>query len=93
MDPDAALARIRLLAVTALGGRVGAAHAELADCVHSLDEWITRGGFLPADWADTRRRGADRTALTGERQAQLPPRPRNGEAEDTPDGVGLGPVH
>ena len=50
LDPDATLRRIR--------GLVAEAHTlddplgpdELVELVEALDEWITRGGSLPAAW-------------------------------------------
>lgn len=31
-------------------------HAEsLADAFEALDAWLSRGGFIPAEWADTER--------------------------------------
>lgn len=53
MDPNATLARIRELTaiVEAEEGDVGPyMTAELAELVTALDEWPSRGGFLPRDW-------------------------------------------
>lgn len=33
------------------GRRIEAAAQELADAVDALNDWIVRGGFLPAAWA------------------------------------------
>lgn len=57
MDPDAALQLVRdgivELRAAAEGdsndAEIEAAH-ELADAVQALDEWLSKGGFLPADW-------------------------------------------
>lgn len=54
MDPDAALAAIRRLAKAFdaadddwLAAQVA---SELIDSVIGLDDWLKRGGRLPADW-------------------------------------------
>lgn len=54
MDPDQALTDAR----DALRGtesendaRAALAALALADAFRALDEWLTKGGFLPADWA------------------------------------------
>jgi hypothetical protein len=58
MDPNETLKRIRQIA-----GRFEKGQArnqdgpELADLIDALDGWISRGGFLPRDWA----RAADKT--------------------------------
>jgi len=56
MDPNANLKEIRSLAKSVyaqweagLDINQGNA-AELVSLVQDLDEWITRGGFLPQDW-------------------------------------------
>lgn len=58
MDPDAALAAIRRLAKAfdeADNSLVAAGVASgLIDVVLGLDEWLTRGGYLPADWEEVR---------------------------------------
>lgn len=54
MDPDAALAVIRELAAEINEAGPDAldeiAAMRLADHVTGLDQWLTKGGFLPADW-------------------------------------------
>lgn len=54
MDPDAALEAVRRLAKAfdaAENDWVAAQVAsELIDSVLGLDDWIKRGGYLPADW-------------------------------------------
>ena len=51
MDPNAALDEIRSIVARADGG-LGRSDAErLAELVDGLDGWLSRGGFLPADWA------------------------------------------
>lgn len=49
MDPTVTLAKIRELLAWphALDGQSA---DELVDLVRALDEWITRGGFLPEQW-------------------------------------------
>lgn len=47
MDPNTALARLREL----IGGKrnvVGS--AEVVETFQGLDEWLSKGGFLPQDW-------------------------------------------
>lgn len=61
MDPEAALTRIRELAAEIINmsdeidefdsfGHVDEEANELAETFQGLDEWITKGGFLPKDW-------------------------------------------
>lgn len=61
MDPDACLAACRRLAATIIkqadSDRQDQKHRnddmlgeELAENFRNLDEWITRGGFLPKNW-------------------------------------------
>jgi hypothetical protein len=50
MDPDAALARIRHLADTNNCEDARDCYLDLAELVQGLDEWITKGGFLPKAW-------------------------------------------
>jgi len=47
MDPDATLAEIRALIKAA---PLDECWDRLAELIESLDEWISRGGFLPSDW-------------------------------------------
>lgn len=54
MDPNATL---RLLRLTISQYRVdtdpairGAHAAEIAEYFEALDDWISKGGFLPTDW-------------------------------------------
>jgi hypothetical protein len=52
MDPDAALTTARD-ALDVIEGNEGAQTAEtldLAEAFRALDEWLSRGGFAPADW-------------------------------------------
>lgn len=49
MDPDETLARLlQLAAVEKLSPEQAVDFAEL---FHALDDWITRGGFLPRSWS------------------------------------------
>jgi hypothetical protein len=47
MDPNATLEQIRVLLVF---GDNEAVADELAELVSSLDEWLSKGGFLPQEW-------------------------------------------
>jgi len=58
MDPDQALQNIRnALAALRADANDYAAAEQLADSTEALDEWLTRGGHLPAAWA----RGGDQS--------------------------------
>ena len=46
MDPDTALAQIRELINDGDSADIALVHA-----FQGLDEWLSRGGFLPADWS------------------------------------------
>lgn len=59
MDPNVTLARIRELVSELIGvefdpdsnqGGVIDDAAELAEQVKALDEWMSRGGFVPREW-------------------------------------------
>jgi hypothetical protein len=58
VDPNTNLAEMRELAAAILNDQScpdpyepSAAQAErLAELVQALDEWLTKGGFLPHDW-------------------------------------------
>lgn len=53
MDPDATLAQIRALIIqhqTSSEEMSTGDAADLVDLVDSLDEWLTKGGFLPTEW-------------------------------------------
>lgn len=53
MDPNANLEEQRQIVATLLAGPCGDADnlgMRLAELAQALDEWITKGGFLPADW-------------------------------------------
>lgn len=57
MDPNATLARIReraqeILSIRAAGDEALAAADELAEHVQAMDEWLSKGGFLPQAWAE-----------------------------------------
>ena len=58
MDPNAALKRLRVLATLASEEKSDSWRvAYLFDFVEqfeSLDEWLSRGGFLPDDWRKMR---------------------------------------
>jgi hypothetical protein len=58
MDPNAALAEIRTLiheAREATGPHAEAALNEMSEYFEGLDEWLSKGGFLPAAWDGGRR--------------------------------------
>ena len=55
MDPDALLARLRLLALSAEKSRNDDVRG-LAEGFKDLDEWLSRGGFVPRDWSRAERR-------------------------------------
>lgn len=48
MDPNATLARLRELVFSGLQRPETEEMAELFD---DLDTWMSKGGFLPADWS------------------------------------------
>lgn len=54
MDPDEALRHLLETARFVLGGEAGdmfeESAEELAQQVLDLDEWVRKGGFLPAAW-------------------------------------------
>jgi hypothetical protein len=56
MDPDAALARIRVLAkeILRVPPDTEGEAIELAETIDGLDGWLSRGGFLPTDWSAKR---------------------------------------
>jgi hypothetical protein len=54
MDPNANLEEMREIAKTILSGEeydTGYDAVRLAELVEALDEWITKGGFLPKAWS------------------------------------------
>lgn len=51
MDPNATLAELRALVMD--GGAEFEDPQRAAELFNALDEWITRGGFLPAAWTRT----------------------------------------
>lgn len=53
MDPDAALAKLRgLLAEVVINeGRDPGEATVVAEVFEGLDQWLSRGGFLPQAWA------------------------------------------
>lgn len=64
MDPNETLARIRVLC-TADGAWLDPEASELSELVEVLDEWLTRGGFLPSAWAAAIPTDADAIEVTG----------------------------
>lgn len=52
MDPNALLQRIReRMAAIKRGEDTDLHYRNLAWEIEALDEWISKGGFLPVDWA------------------------------------------
>lgn len=54
MDPTAALASLRELIAYVDANPVSEEHQQLADHLRELDDWLSRGGFLPHDWRKAR---------------------------------------
>jgi len=52
MDPDACLEEIRDVVAKINDGVPGLATA-LAELVDALDEWLSKGGFLPKGWTQS----------------------------------------
>lgn len=51
MDPDATLAEIRQLNEKAKQAPLGIEDTDqLSILIEALDEWLTKGGFLPTEW-------------------------------------------
>ncbi len=54
MDPNETLDRIRDITTNMMAGEASDADVDLLpELVEALDQWITRGGFLPRDWQRT----------------------------------------
>lgn len=58
MDPNAVLEELRFAVsdyiIASDNDSADAEHdaaARMADCAEALDEWMSKGGFLPAEWA------------------------------------------
>ena len=58
MDPNEALIQLRrFVALSHAGARFTAEDVDqAAEAAHSLDEWLSAGGFMPEDWAKARTR-------------------------------------
>lgn len=54
MDPDAALARMRELIARERESFVETDATELSELIDGLDQWLSKGGFLPAAWRKSR---------------------------------------
>jgi hypothetical protein len=50
MDPNKTLEDIRRLLDLERETKLPENRSELSDLVDALDEWLSQGGFLPADW-------------------------------------------
>ena len=55
MDPDAMLSSLRAEAQEILRGEEPSP-AAMAEAFEALDQWLSKGGFLPSDWAVPRQR-------------------------------------
>jgi len=77
MDPDEALARLRRMVEEDLTDRAWSADTAAADdrCqtyavqFQAVDNWLTNGGFLPADWRKGSTRPVDMSAYTAQEGA------------------------
>lgn len=69
MDVNAVLARarqaVRDMASAPNPGALAEASRDLADSFEAVDEWLSKGGFLPADWEAHRRPATGRIAGRG----------------------------
>lgn len=58
MDPNAALKQIRDIILRMkrdhVRKHVSVEVDDLVDVVEGLDEWLSKGGFLPDDWVENR---------------------------------------
>lgn len=62
MDPTENLKQqLRIVERISRGDATESDHDRLADLILSLHEWITRGGFLPAQWQPTEDRALKAT--------------------------------
>lgn len=54
MDPNAALERIRTIHRALMDDPSGNLRLvdELLELLAALDEWLSKGGFLPSDWTN-----------------------------------------
>lgn len=52
MDPNETLAELRKLAARLLD--TGGWPDDMAEKFQALDEWLSKGGFLPTDWQANR---------------------------------------
>lgn len=50
MDPNVTLEEIRQLMACVLDGEMDDVAEQLAEAFLSLDEWLTKKGFLPDEW-------------------------------------------
>lgn len=50
MDPNALLERIRELVAATFVSEDGSYADDLAGAFDDLDEWLSKGGFLPSAW-------------------------------------------
>ena len=69
MDPNATLKRIRQIIAEGDDGSESLTE-ELPELVEALDEWLSKGGFLPLEWAKGRNKEGVRAAV-GSIEAEL----------------------
>jgi hypothetical protein len=50
MDPNETLRLLRANVAREQDGRDGSHAEEICEYFQALDEWISKGGFLPAEW-------------------------------------------
>lgn len=55
MDPEATLSNMRGLADVITSHGDSAYAEELAEAFQALDDWLSKGGFLPVAWEQARR--------------------------------------
>lgn len=69
MDPNKALKELRELynKVMATEGSDAEVTYELVSSIEALDNWLTRGGFLPADWQKQAKGGRQKQPKRGRR--------------------------
>jgi hypothetical protein len=51
LDPNRTLAELRDFVISERAAEDGSYAADICDRVEALDQWLTRGGFLPSAWA------------------------------------------
>lgn len=54
MDPNATLAELRSLCLRETAAGDGSYAADIVEHFEALDEWLSKGGYLPAAWMEFR---------------------------------------